>query len=851
MTGKKKFALLTSCAMGVATACQAPALAQEAGPAVAPSPAAAAAPTFERSESDIVVTARRREENVQNVPVAITAFSQTTLERKAITDPFSLNKAVPGLQVDSDSGNSALPSFSIRGRGQQFGAASGSVESYFADVPLSAPYQIPTLPAQFFDLQSIQVLKGPQGTLFGRNTTGGAVLFVPAAPTDQFGGYARIQGGTHQDFQFEAAVNVPMGDKAALRVAGFEWHRQGYSKAIPFETTCTPNTTEPTNPFACVRGPDVRVNDPSGKVLGNQRYDNQDVTEVRATLLLKPTDRLTNSTIFTYHTDENRSTQRLIGVNMDQPTFYGAEAYQSYLDFATTGLRTTRGNIYLRRTPSSTFAAINTTTYDLTDNITIKNIAGYINATGYGNNPGSADGFPAAAVDLPAPARQLHNHQYTDELQLQGNLLDNRLTYIVGGLIDETRQPGGLNSINIATNSFPGGDGTQYDEQFRQSHFTSKSVFGSFTFKLADTLSVSGGVRNTWDNIRERSCEYNTFPTQSSAAECAASVGFITGHKNFSGMTYNGGAEWHPDSSTMIYGGYRHGYKRGGFNAKGDGLALFAPEKVDDFYAGVKKELHIGDMRGHINIEGFWDKYKDAQRSYLAFDLSVAALTTVVENAPKQTYRGVDMDFDIEPTRWLELSGSYTFVDAYYGKFPDNTCNIQGAAVGLAPGIYCFNILGVPGGASFIPVATIQAMNPGDQGDNPVGLVSKHKFSVTARLHKELGDGSEIAIAPSVNYQTKFYINDQAFRQPNASAAIFGPVNSAAHGADLAPGYMTVDLRVEWNKALGSNIDLAANATNLTNKTFITGGSGVYQLGFNNVTFGAPRMITVEAKVHF
>ncbi len=328
-------------------------------------------------------------------------------------------------------------------------------------------------------------------------------------------------------------------------------------------------------------------------------------------------------------------------------------------------------------------------------------------------------------------------------------------------------------------------------------------------------------------------------------------TGFLTGKKTFQGFSYNGNVEWHPDSMTMLYGGYRRGYKRGGFNAKGTGLALFNAEKVDDFYVGVKKDLRLGDIRGHVNVEGFWDKYKGAQRSYLAFDPSVAALSTVVENAPKQTYRGFDMDLDIEPTRWLELSGNYTFVDAYYGKFPDNTCTIQGASVGLAPGLYCFNILGIPGGPSFVPVAAIQAINPGDQSDNPVGLVSRNKFSVSARLHMDLGDGSEIAFTPTLNYQSRFYINDQAVRQPNASAAVFGTVNSAAHGASYAPGYKTVDLRLEWNKVLGSKFDLAANVTNLTDKTFITGGSGIYQLGFSNVTFGAPRMVTVEAKVHF
>src|ERR1700709_763385 len=117
------------------------AFAQSTAPASAPAQQGADA-----GQGDIVFAARRREESVQTVPVAITAFSQATLERKSITNAFDLNKAVPGLNVSADSGPGTLATFSIRGRGNFYGASSGSVETYFADVPTSAPFQIPTLP---------------------------------------------------------------------------------------------------------------------------------------------------------------------------------------------------------------------------------------------------------------------------------------------------------------------------------------------------------------------------------------------------------------------------------------------------------------------------------------------------------------------------------------------------------------------------------------------------------------------------------------------------------------------------------------------------------------------------------
>jgi iron complex outermembrane receptor protein len=151
--------------------------------------------------NDIIVTARRRAELSQDVPLAITAFSQESLRANNVTSAVDLSRVAPGLVGVPSSGNPNLVDFSIRGRGLVYGAAAGSVETYFSDVPLSPNFQMPQLPPQFFDLQSVQVLKGPQGTLFGRSTTGGAVLLQPQLPTDKFEGYARLQAGNYSNIQ--------------------------------------------------------------------------------------------------------------------------------------------------------------------------------------------------------------------------------------------------------------------------------------------------------------------------------------------------------------------------------------------------------------------------------------------------------------------------------------------------------------------------------------------------------------------------------------------------------------------------------------------------------------------------
>lgn len=348
------------------------------------------------------------------------AYSQASLNERAITTSYDLAKSTPGLVVNAGSGNASLPDFSIRGRGQFFGAASGSVETYFADVPLSPPFQIPTLPPQYFDLSSVQVLKGPQGTLFGRNTTGGAVLFVPQAPTDNFEGYVRAQLGNFDNRQIEAAVNVPLGEIGALRIAGFKWNRKGYSRTKGGELDFTTFLPLPV-----------------------QYFNNQDITELRAMLRLNLSDAIENSTIVTWHSDKNRGSSQVIAGRAGSA--FGAAVAGSIT-----------GNPYianldtnLNRKASSTYGLINTTTVDLSDDIRIKNIFSYISAKGYGNNPSDVDGAAIPAINVVTPLRQLKNRQLVNELQVQGSVADGKLDFIFGGIYDQTRQPGGDSTINV------------------------------------------------------------------------------------------------------------------------------------------------------------------------------------------------------------------------------------------------------------------------------------------------------------------------------------------------------------------------------------------------------------------
>ena len=229
----------------------APGLAQNA-------PAAAS----ESQMEEIIVTAQRREESLQRTPVSVTALTASVLEQKGVRSEADLQIAVPGLTVRAGADSTQL-NYAIRGQSiDTYSFSAPAVQAYLDEVPLT---NFGT--TSIYDLESVQVLKGPQGTLFGQNVTGGAVLFTSARPKDEFGGYGMMRFGNYRQKQFQGAVNLPVvNDRMLLRVSGDITRRDGYVR----------------NLIDGDRRGDVRRN--SG----------------RMHLVLKPSDTIKNSFVFDY-----------------------------------------------------------------------------------------------------------------------------------------------------------------------------------------------------------------------------------------------------------------------------------------------------------------------------------------------------------------------------------------------------------------------------------------------------------------------------------------------------------------------------------------------------------------------
>ena len=768
---------------------------------------------------DIVVTARRREEAVQDVPLSIIALDQESLRSAAVSTSDDLGKIAPGLIAVPGSGNPTVTDFSIRGRGLNFGAAAGSVETYFAEVPLSGPFQMPQLPAQFFDIASVQVLKGPQGTLFGRSTTGGAVLIEPNRPSDIFEGYGRLQVGNYNNVQLEGALNIPViQDVLAVRLAGFYWKRDGYMR------------TSQTNPDGS-----IIIDRGTGLPVDSIDYNNKQITELRGSIRLTPSAELENRTIITYHRDRNRGgtsgglvvVRDGLGRPVGTAPSPGTGTYTGYLSATP------------QRPASRSYAIINTTSYDVSDTLTVRNIFGYKNARGYVLDGYDPDGTSQAIIDTYVGRRPKLDEQYTNELQLQGVAFDDRLEFTVGGLVDLIREPKDPNKLNTASVSStaattlvaagvtPTVDPNRPNAQpqlirYLSTDIDSYALYIAGSLDITDQLTLSGGYRHTWDEVS--AVQASTLAASSYVPETFQDAdpdtpGFQqTRNLNakFQSDVYNATLQYKFTPDLLVYGGYRHGFKRGGFNSSAFGAfpPAFGPEEIDSYSAGFKSQFNIGDSRLTLNVEGFYDDYQGFQASYLLF--AGGNLLTLTTNIPKATYKGVDVDTQIDVGDHVSISLNYAYLDPEIKKFPDTT---------------------LPGN------------NPGLE-NNELTFASEHQFQGSVRFYGD-SDWGKWALQPSVSYSSEFYTTLFNRSLPASQAVVFGQFNNLALGGATVPGRTLVDLRFELNEIGGSQVGVAFGATNLLDEYYQVGNSGTLSFGVQGNSYGAPRMVYGEVRVGF
>jgi iron complex outermembrane receptor protein len=803
MTSITKRALFVSCAVICFGAT--PALAETTDP-VTPQDVAVAqddagAETDVNDGGEIVVTARRRQESLSRVPVAVTAFDGDMLENRSITSIEQLTQATPGLTYGR-SGGSANPQIVIRSQSRSnIGDAAQPVLTYFADVPL--PYVASTIPT--YDLSSVQVLKGPQGTLFGRNSTSGAVLVYPTAPSHELGGYASLSYGNYNAIVAEGALNVPIiADHVAIRVAGQRNKRDGYT-----------------------------VSQVSGKDL-----DNRNDFNFRVSLLLQA-GPVTNTTVYDSmrwerngdgavltHLYPGTTTPRLPGFN----TFFDCGTSAS-CDVDLALARQQAAGIRKNFAPHS-FLTIqleglsNTTTVDA-GNITFKNILGYRTAYNYGQT--DTDGTDMGLTT----AENLQNfEQFSEEFQIQGSFLGDRLDTIAGVFYLKSK-PSGRNGLIVAafTPRLPASMIQSYRTQ------TSKAVFGQATYDFGGGFKIDAGARHTWDTTNACAVGYSAnnpyvagTPT-GTLDQCrnggtlvvngnTVNIKGTESEANSKAWTWNLGANYQASERVFLYATARRGYRAGGVNTPVLGGILtpfqtYAPETVVDVELGMKSRWSAGGMRGTFNIDVFRGTYKGSQRGVNGTNNNFdgdgnpnndPSAGTIIINAGTARVQGFDVDATLTPTPGLTFAAFASYNDAKYTE------------VGTPPILSSRNAFpGRPEDTAF-PYAPALTMG---------GSVS---YETTLS-----GNAGSIAF------------NLDAYR---ASRIYFTPFKTDKVLSQ--PAYAVANARIDWQDIGGSPVTLGLYARNLFNAEYAVGGANTAtSAGFASVFYGEPRMYGIQGRVKF
>ncbi len=753
---------------------------------------------------ETLVTARRRTENVSRVPISISALNANQILERTIRTDSDLQSAVPGLTIRQTQGNNSL-TYAIRGQSADtFSGSPSAVIAYLDEVPLTISGA-----STFYDLASIQVLKGPQGTLFGRNTTGGAILYTTAKPSAELEGMLRVRGGNYDLQEVEGMINVPLVDDKVLFRAAFDTlDRDGYID----------------NLF-------------NGDELGELDRDSG-----RAALTIRPNDRLDNTTVFSYskargtntgasytysvyqYGDTNNgfplnpASGSLFGPGLDAAvSFPGAwdaylaehpQAYApgliAYVD------EQKRIGYYKSRHPGGAkhkgedWLASNTTVFELNDNYQIKNILGASHAKTDSEQPQLGAPFVTILTANAATGKSGNEQKVdslSDELQLNGTALNGDLTYIAGIYLQsqksDTLWPQTYFDVSpiippsYATNNF-------------RIKTDTYAVYSQGTYNLGsltgmDNLSVTAGLRYTWEDV-----EIEQLPQ-------ADAYGAADQDDSFSDPSWELGLEYDVSDSTFTYLKYRGSFRSGGFNGSAPpvdtgatgGGNKFKSETTEDVEAGLKYQGMVLNRPSTLNVAVYKQWIDDVQRVEFPDPDGPGGVTSiaVTANVPKMEVDGVELQATIAALDWLELgvSGAYTNAD-----FKDGDVNLFGT-------VYSYG---------------------------PVANTPEWTGLAWARIDLPVGaDAGEVSFYSEIYSQSSMYFSN--------TADSIGPRTKL-------PSYELVNARLSWNNILGSRFSGAVFGRNLTDEEYFVGGMSLAAaLGHNAAAVGEPLTYGAELTYEF
>lgn len=664
-----------------------PAFAQEAAPADT------ASEDEYRGLAAIVVQARKVDENLQDVPVAVTVLSGGDLLDRNVQQVQDLANFTPGLLIRSGSNTPSALTVTLRGQVQTdtLITLDPSVGTYVDGVYWARSYG---LNGDFLDVQSVQVLKGPQGTLFGRNTTGGAMLINSNNPDlGEFGGSGSLTYGRFNEFQATGILNLPIvQDKVGLRVALQRFRRDGYTtNEVPAGTV---SAIAPNNP--------VVAQPPFQGTPDGVKFDNRDRWNGRVKLEMRPTDNFTLRLSGEYFRMDERSPTRhlrlattpfsasnstynlggtgafYVGLINGAPP---ATATQVGLGLLNADIATLADNPSMASNNEVPYAFAKTKTFGATGILDtsfgqMQLILGYRKIDAH------------AGVDLDGSRFAIHFtesqqsvEQYSGEYQITGTAFSDSLDFAVG--IFAFHENGFDQSISIVAPAINPVTSHFYAEIDNDS----MGAYAQGTYHFTDRFSFTGGLRYSVDDkgITSRNNNFNRATQTTTCSLFAAPpivgpelVGVpqcaVSRRDDFSGWSYTAGLEYKLTDDTLVYIKTAKGFRSGGQNLRAPSAAFlipFDPEIAYSYELGFKGEFF--DRRVRFNGALYQSDINDIQRSTLIAQpgSNQGASATVLGNAGKVRIRGFEAESVVAVTDDLRLSGFLAHVDPKYVRYAD------------------------------------------------------------------------------------------------------------------------------------------------------------------------------------
>ncbi|MET0365297.1 MAG: TonB-dependent receptor [Sphingobium sp.] len=597
-------------------------------------------PQADASTDDIVVTAQRRSQSLLDVPLAISAIGGDALTSKGITNSASLATAVPNLQVSSSFGRTQ-PNFSLRGISvaNEFNSNQASpVGVYIDDVYIAART---SHGMGLFDLDRVEVLRGPQGTLFGRNTTGGAINFITKQPKLKgTEGYLEGGYGNFNTYKVQGAVETTMvEDELGLRVA------VNYEKGDGQIRNVYPG------------GPDANsVNTLQGRVA----------------LRVKPGNGPLDIKIRAYAGRDKGTQATPLGIPTQRGNLGFFEVNENRVGLSRTKAWGVAANVALELSPTVTLTSI--TSYD----------------GGSLDLDQAADGSPNDVLDI---KWQSKFRQFSEEARVN---YDGDSLKLVGGLFYGWDRTITDNRFNIGSALGAGIDGGFF-QHYRQER-RSYAAFLQGDYDLTDKLVLTLGARYTWDRGQYRDgYAYlfagsvgqsmtplaTTVPCNGAPGTCAydPNARFSLDGRN-NAMTGRAALSYTFDSGLLVYASYSRGYRSGAFNGgsytSSAGVNYVAPERVNAYEAGVKGRFL--DNRLTLSAAGFYYDYTNQQVQDLR-----AGPVNILVNAPKAEVYGGEVEATLRLSPRFVLNGSAGYLHAQYKELTLQGVNLAGNDLPFAP----------------------------------------------------------------------------------------------------------------------------------------------------------------------